>query len=95
MRQAVYAPQGVVATSQPLAAQAGLAMLREGGSAVDAAVAAAVTLTQVQPGSNDIGGDRRVDRRAAFAQHGQACLGRERLTRGHHSLGRVHRLSHS
>lgn len=57
MRQAVYAPQGVVATSQPLAAQAGLAMLREGGSAVDAAVAAAVTLTQVQPGSNDIGGD--------------------------------------
>ncbi|GAA2352902.1 gamma-glutamyltransferase [Catellatospora methionotrophica] len=57
MRQAVYAPQGVVATSQPLAAQAGLAVLREGGSAVDAAVATAVTLTQVQPGSNDIGGD--------------------------------------
>lgn len=57
MRQAVYAPQGVVATSQPLAAQAGLAVLREGGSAVDAAVAAAVTLTVVQPASNDLGGD--------------------------------------
>ncbi|MDI1465077.1 gamma-glutamyltransferase family protein [Catellatospora sp. KI3] len=56
-RQPVYAPNGVVATSQPLAAQAGLAVLREGGSAVDAAVAAAVTLTVVQPGSNDIGSD--------------------------------------
>ncbi|MBB5873104.1 gamma-glutamyltranspeptidase/glutathione hydrolase [Allocatelliglobosispora scoriae] len=57
MRTPVYAPRGVVATSQPLAAQAGLAVLREGGSAVDAAVAAAITLTVVQPGSNDIGGD--------------------------------------
>lgn len=55
--QAVFAPQGVVATSQPLAASAGLNILRRGGTAVDAAVAAAVTLTVVQPGSNDIGGD--------------------------------------
>jgi gamma-glutamyltranspeptidase/glutathione hydrolase len=57
VRAPVYARYGVVATSQPLAAQAGLAILREGGSAVDAAIAAAVTLTVVQPGSNDIGGD--------------------------------------
>ena len=53
----LYAPHGVVATSQPLAASAGLAVLRRGGTAVDAAVAAAITLTVVQPGSNDIGGD--------------------------------------
>ena len=53
----MFAPRGVVATSQPLAAQAGLAALRKGGNAVDAAIATAITLTVVQPGSNDIGGD--------------------------------------
>ena len=46
-----------VATSQPLAAQAGLQMLAEGGSAVDAALAAAITLTLVEPVSNGIGSD--------------------------------------
>jgi gamma-glutamyltranspeptidase/glutathione hydrolase len=53
----LFASRGVVATSQPLAAQAGLAALRKGGNAVDAALATAITLTVVQPGSNDIGGD--------------------------------------
>lgn len=47
----------VVCTSQPLAAQAGLRMLADGGSAVDAAVAAAVALTVVEPVSNGIGSD--------------------------------------
>ncbi|OBA64729.1 gamma-glutamyltransferase [Mycobacterium sp. 1100029.7] len=47
----------VVCTSQPLAAQAGLRMLAEGGSAVDAAVATAITLTIVEPVSNGIGSD--------------------------------------
>ncbi len=47
----------VVCTSQPLAAQAGLRMLAEGGSAVDAAVATAITLTLVEPVSNGIGSD--------------------------------------
>jgi gamma-glutamyltranspeptidase/glutathione hydrolase len=53
----VYAPRGAVATSQPLAASAGVAVLRRGGNAVDAAVATAITLTVVQPGANDLGGD--------------------------------------
>lgn len=56
-RKPVYAPRGMCATSQPLAAAAGQYALRRGGSAVDAAVAAATALTVVQPGSNDIGGD--------------------------------------
>src|SRR5689334_2163194 len=56
-RRAVYAPRGVVATTQPLAASAGLAILRRGGNAVDAAIATAAALTVLQPGSNDIGSD--------------------------------------
>src|SRR6185369_10546958 len=46
-----------VSTSQPLAAQAGLQMLAAGGSAVDAILATAITLTLVEPVSNGIGSD--------------------------------------
>ena len=56
-RSEVLARHGVVATSQPLAAQAGLQILRDGGNAADAAVATAAMLGLVEPHSAGIGGD--------------------------------------
>ncbi len=55
-RSPVFA-RNVVASSQPLATQSGLNAMRSGGNAVDAAIAAAITLTVVEPCSNGIGSD--------------------------------------
>ncbi|WP_397452600.1 gamma-glutamyltransferase [Pseudomonas sp. NA-150] len=56
-RQSVFARRGMVAASQPLAAQAGMEMLQKGGNAIDAAIATAAALTVVEPTGCGIGGD--------------------------------------
>lgn len=69
-RRAPVIARNVVATSQPLASQAGINAIQSGGNAVDAILAAAITLTVVEPCNNGVGSD-------AFAQvyDGQALHG--------------------
>ncbi|MFX0065638.1 MAG: gamma-glutamyltransferase [Candidatus Hermodarchaeota archaeon] len=56
-RSDVIAKEGMVASSQPLATQTGIKILREGGNAIDAAVATAAVLDVVEPFSTGCGGD--------------------------------------
>ena len=56
-RSTMYGPNGAVATSQPLAAEAGLRTLQDGGNAFDAAVATAAALNVTEPTSTGLGGD--------------------------------------
>jgi len=79
-RMPVVAARGVVATSEPLAAQAGLWMLQQGGSAVDAAVATAIALTVIEPCSNGIGSDSFALVWDGGKLHGLNASGRSPLT---------------
>src|SRR6056297_803151 len=76
-RSTVYGQRGVVATSQPLASQAGIETLRDGGNAFDAAVATAAALNVVEPTSTGLGGDVFALYRTADGEVGamRACGG--------------------
>lgn len=56
-RRVVYGKRGMVCTSQPLAAQAGLQILQQGGNAIDAAIATAICQTVTEPTNNGLGSD--------------------------------------
>ena len=56
-RPVIMGKNGMVCAGQPLAAQAGMAILQKGGNAVDAAIATAAALNVVEPNMSGIGGD--------------------------------------
>ncbi len=68
--------RNVVTTSQPLAAQAGLAMLARGGNAVDAAIATAMALVVVEPSGNGLGSDAFAILWDGHTMHGLNASGR-------------------
>src|SRR5450759_2170992 len=75
-RNAVYARRGMVATGQPMAAQAGLEILRAGGNAIDAAIATAACLTVVEPAFNGLGADSFALVWTKGKLHGLNCSGK-------------------
>lgn len=84
-RRSPVLAQNTVATSQPLAAQAGLTILQQGGNAVDAAIATAMALTVVEPTSNGLGSDA-----FAFVWDGAALHGLNASGRSPKALSRSH-----
>jgi gamma-glutamyltranspeptidase/glutathione hydrolase len=95
-RSTVYAPHGMIATSQPLATAAGLAVLQRGGNAIDAAVTAAAVLNVVEPMMTGIGGDmfalvwlakeRRLVALNASGRAGALMTREALLAKGHRSI---------
>lgn len=74
-RAATRAPHGMVASSQPLAAQVGLQVLKDGGNAADAAIAVAAMVNVTEPMMNGLGGDAFVLVRWQGKLHGLNASG--------------------
>ena len=89
-RSEVLARHGIVATSDPLAAQAGLEILRQGGNAIDAAVATGAVLDVTSQNDTGIGGDLFAHR---LGGEGEEALRaeRRRLGAGGLDAGVLHR----
>ncbi|AKG75363.1 gamma-glutamyltransferase family protein [Salinicoccus halodurans] len=79
-RFSVYAKNGMVATTHPVATEAGIEMLKRGGNAMDAAIATAAALTVVEPTSNGIGGDAFMIAWMDGSLHGMNASGRSPRT---------------
>ena len=94
----VYAPNGIAATSQPLATTAALEVLQHGGNAIDAAVTAAAVLSVVEPMMVGVGGDmfaiiwsakeKRLVALNASGRAGSLMTREELLRRGRRSVPR-------
>src|SRR5579872_3937623 len=78
----VIAPHAMVSAANPLAANAGLKVLREGGSAIDAAVAVQAVLGLVEPQSSGLGGGAFMVYYDAKTRHVTAYDGRETAPMG-------------
>ncbi|HEX2863633.1 MAG TPA: gamma-glutamyltransferase, partial [Deinococcales bacterium] len=96
-RRPVFGRRGMVAASQPLAAQAGLQAIARGGNAVDAAVTTAIALTVLEPTSNGLGSDNFALVWAEGRLHGLNASGRavaaasadELRAKGHQGVPRL------
>lgn len=91
-RSPVFSNNGMVATSQPLAAQAGLQALHDGGNAIDAAITAAAVLNVVEPQSTGIGGDMFMiywneNEKKLYGLNGSGAVGKESTWEYFHSKG--------
>ena len=80
-RSPVLATRGMVSCSQPLAAEAGLSVLKAGGNAIDAAIATAAALAVCEPCSTGLGGDAFILRYDAATQKVEGLNGSGRAPR--------------